>query len=144
MSRIVETLKTHLWLIAAFVVTVVVVLTIFSVFEFGRLRYFNAGLLLCTWVAWMLDYIEDRSTLYRRQRRLRLAFASVLFSGMYGSLNAAIDPQGDPTIRVILVAVTTGILLVSILYRPDDDLEIPGEIEFPWERWILRVLRGHS
>lgn len=131
-----QVVRRYAWLIAAFVVAVPVLATLLSVIHFGSLRWFNTGLLMIVNTAWMVDYMETRDTLYRRQRRLRLAFASFLTSGMYASLNAALDENGDPTFRVILISISSGILLVSILFHPEGDMGIPAEVEFPWERWL--------
>lgn len=129
--------RQHAWLMSAFIVGVAVVGTIMSYLDSGDLRYFNAVMLTITWGAWMSEYIDSRPTLYRRQRRLRLAFAFFLFSGMYGSLEAALDPQGEPLLRVLLVAISGGAVLTSILFRPADDYGIPEDHIFPWERWIF-------
>lgn len=128
------------WLFAAFITIVCVLATFLTSVNFGNLRWFNAVLLTVTWCAWMSDYMESRDLFYRRQRRLRLAFAAFLASGMYGSLNAAVEPYGDPTLRVALVSITGGALLTSILFHPDDDYQIPSEVEFPWERWVRERL----
>lgn len=132
--------RQYAYLIVAFLVAVPVIATVLSIINFGNLRYFNAVLLTVAWCAWMADYMESRPILYRRQRRLRVAFGAFLVSGMYGSLNAALEPHGDPTLRVVLVSITGGALLVAILFHPADDLQIPEEIEFPWERWMRERL----
>lgn len=132
----------YAWLGAAFVVAVTVLSAALSLTDFGTLRYFNAALLTVTWGAWMADYMESRPLLQRRQRRLRLAFSCVLVSGMYGSLNAALSPDGNPLLRVMLVSIAGGILLVSLLFQPDDDDVIPDEVTYPWEHWIMDRI-GH-
>ena len=130
--------RRYAWIVVVGATAAAALLTAFQYLEFGRTRYFNAVVLTMAWTAWMTEYMAARSTYYRRQRRLRLAFAGVLASGAYGSLDAALTQESNPTLRIILISISSGWTLAAILFHPDDDFEIPDDVTFPWEPWLLR------
>lgn len=132
--------KSKLWAVVIFIVSAIILLNIFGLIGDMSNRLFNAGLLLIALFYWLADYTHYREMMYRRQRRLRLAFAFFLFSGTYGSLETALNAEGSPTKRIILISISGGALLASMLYNPADDLQIPDERVFFWERWILKAI----
>jgi len=127
-------------LIIGVIVTLVVLLTWLPQSNWGpqQQRFFNATASGIAFLYWMRDLTRLYEVSKRRTRRVSSAVAGVIFSGFYGSLEVAFHADGDPTKRIIIVAITMGWLVGALAWHPDDDWEIPEPKVYPWERWLVR------